>query len=142
MQPTSPAAASPAVFRPAELPSADRGGGNRTIPLVTRATGTRQMLNGITVIAPNSAIALHFHNCEETVIVIAGSAVAEIDGAEHPLGLHDTTWVPAGLSHRFRNPSATEELRIFWVYASVDADRTLVETGETRPVSAEHAAMS
>ena len=142
---TSPRAAEstlPAVFRPADLPSADRGGGNRTIPLVTRATGTRQMLNGITVIAPNSAIALHTHNCEETVMVIAGSAVAEIDGAEHALGLHDTTWVPAGLPHRFRNPSATEELRIFWVYASTDATRTLVETGETRPVSAEHAALS
>jgi putative monooxygenase len=134
--------AAPAILRPAALPAADRGGGNRTIPLVTRATGTRQMLNGITVIAPGSAIALHTHNCEETVIVIAGRALAEIDGATHELGVHDTTWIPEGLPHRFRNPSPSEELRIFWTYASVDATRTLVETGETRPVSAEHATLA
>lgn len=137
-----PDAPSPAVLRQAELPAADRGGGNRTIPLVTRATGTRQMLNGITIIAPGSAIPLHTHNCEETVIVIAGRATAEIDGATHDLGVFDTSWIPEGLPHRFRNPSPDEELRIFWTYASVDATRTLVETGETRPVSAEHAKLA
>jgi hypothetical protein len=37
-----------AVIRPAEQQAADRGGGNRTIPLLTRARGARQMMNGIT----------------------------------------------------------------------------------------------
>jgi hypothetical protein len=31
-------------------------------------------------------------------------------------------------------------MRIFWTYASIEATRTLVATGETRPVAAEHAA--
>jgi hypothetical protein len=41
--------------------------------------------------------------------------------------------------HRFRNISSTAPMKILWIYGSVDATRTLVETGETHPVSAEHA---
>ena len=131
-----------AVLRPAELPSADRGGGNRTIPLVGPGTGSTQMLNGITVIGPGSAIPLHFHNCEESVIVLDGAGVAVVGGAEHAVGPGDTTWVPAGLPHFFRNASETDVLRIFWTYADAHATRTLVATGETRPVAAEHARLS
>jgi putative monooxygenase len=127
-----------AVIRPAEQQVADRGGGNRTIPLVTPARGARQMMNGITDIAPCGAIPEHFHNCEESVIVLQGSGVAVIDGVEHPVGPGDTSWISAGLPHYFRNPSAEEELRIFWTYASPEPTRTLVATGETRPVAAEH----
>lgn len=29
-------------------------------------------------------------------------------------------------------------MKILWIYARTDATRTLVETGETRPVLAEH----
>lgn len=128
----------PAVLRPANLPSADRGGGNRTIPLVTPALGARQMTNGLTIIGPGGQIQEHFHNCEESVIVLDGEGVAVVGGAEHRVGPGDTTWIPAGLPHFFRNASATAPLRIFWTYADAHATRTLVATGETRPVAAEH----
>lgn len=139
--PSDEAASAPQAvrLRPSEIPAADRGGGNRTVPLVTRAVGTRQMLNGITIIAPGSAIPLHTHNCEESVLVLEGSGIAEIDGRSYRVERLDTTWIPAGVPHRFRNASQSDALHIFWTYASVDATRTLVETGETRPVSAEHA---
>ncbi len=127
------------LLRPSKLPSVDRGGGNRTIPLVSRAVGSAQMLTGITIIGPGSAIPHHFHNCEETVLVLEGTGWAEIGRDIHEVGPLDTTWIPAEVPHRFRNGSAEAILKIFWVYASVDATRTLVSTGETRPVSAEHA---
>ncbi len=135
--PTKPQAA---VIRPADQPVADRGGGNRTIPLVMPGTGATQLINGITVIAPGGAIGEHFHNCEESVIVLDGSGFAVIDGAEHLVGAGDTSWIPPNLPHFFRNGSDTVPLRIFWTYASVTATRTLVASGETRPVAAEHAA--
>jgi mannose-6-phosphate isomerase-like protein (cupin superfamily) len=128
----------PALLRPDELPSVDRGGGNRTIPLVTRATGSGQMLTGMTMIGPGSAIPMHFHNCEETVLVLEGSGFAEVGDEVYPVGPMDTTWIPPNVPHRFRNGSSEVPLKIFWVYASVDATRTLVATGEERPVSAEH----
>ncbi|WP_237214391.1 cupin domain-containing protein [Falsiroseomonas oryziterrae] len=131
--------ATSAVLRPAERPMADRGGGARTIPLVTPASGSTQLLNGITIFEPGAAIGLHFHNCEESVMVLEGEAIAVLDGVEHRLGPGDTTWIQANVPHFFRNASATQPMRIFWTYASIEANRTLVATGETRPVAAEHA---
>ena len=128
-----------AVIRPAEQTAADRGGGNCTIPLVTPRCGAQQMLNGITVIAPGGAIPEHYHNCEESVIVLDGAGLAMVGGIAHEVGPGDTSWIPPGLPHFFRNASATAELRIFWTYASATATRTLTATGETRPVAAEHA---
>ena len=128
-----------AIIRPADQPVADRGGGNRTIPLVMPAAGARQLINGITIIAPSGAIPEHFHDCEESVIVLEGGGVAVIDGVEHKVGPGDTSLIPPGLPHYFRNASATEPLRIFWTYASITATRTLTSTGQTRPVAAEHA---
>lgn len=133
--------AKPAILRPAERPAADRGNGNKTIPLVSGAVGSKQILNGITIIAPGEAIALHTHNCEESVIVLEGKAVAELDGVDHPLDTFDTTWLPADVPHRFKNASKEKTLRIFWTYASPDATRTLVATGEMHRIGSEHAKM-
>ena len=127
-----------AVLRPAEMPATDRGGGAKTIPLVTRKVGSQQMLNGMTIIPPGAAIPLHTHNCEESVMVIEGKGVVELDGVDHEVDTFDTTWVPADVPHRFRNTSGEGPLRIFWTYVSADATRTLVATGETRSIASEH----
>jgi quercetin dioxygenase-like cupin family protein len=125
-----------AILRPAEIVPHERGGGARTVPLVTGGIGSTSLLNGITEFAPGGAIPLHTHHCEESVMVLEGEALAEIAGATHRMGVHDTTWVPAEVPHRFVN-AGPGRLRIFWTYASVDATRTLVATGETRRIDAE-----
>lgn len=127
------------ILRPAERPMADRGGGARTIPMVTPGCGSTEILNGFTLFEPGAAIPLHFHNCEESVLLMEGEAIAVIDGTEYRLSPGDTTWVAPNVPHFFRNVSATEPMRIFWTYASTSATRTLVASGESRPVAAEHA---
>ncbi|MEU4670292.1 cupin domain-containing protein [Amycolatopsis sp. NPDC023774] len=126
------------VLRPAELSAADRGGGARTIPLVTKALGAEVFLNGQTLFDGGAGIPLHTHNCPESVVILEGEAIVEIDGAEHHLSTWDTTYVDAGVPHRFRNASATAPMRILWTYASVEATRTIVATGTTTRVDAEH----
>ncbi|ARP95178.1 cupin domain-containing protein [Bordetella genomosp. 13] len=128
----------PAVLRPDQIKSHDRGGGARTTPLVGPAVGASAFINGITEFAPATAIPFHSHNCEESVMLLEGDAMLDIDGQEHRLKPLDTTWIPPNVSHRFRNLSTTQPMKILWIYASVDATRTLTATGETRPVSAEH----
>jgi len=129
----------PLILRPAILPVKDRGGGIVTTPLVTAARGSRSMLTGITRIAPGSAVPLHTHNCEECVIVLAGTGVAHIDGADHPVAPGDTSWIPAEVPHCFKNSSHIDELAIFWTYASIDATRTIVATGVTTRIDEEGA---
>ena len=126
------------IPRPSECTPRERGGGARTIPLVNALVGSEKTLSGITEFDPGAAIALHYHNCEETVVLLSGEGIAEIDGEEfavHPL---DTSWIPAGVPHRFRNVSQTEKMRIYWTYSSIDADRTIVATGVTTRIDVEH----
>jgi quercetin dioxygenase-like cupin family protein len=126
------------ILRPSECTQRERGGGARTIPLVNALVGSEKTLSGITEFDPGAAIALHYHNCEETVVLLSGEGVAEIDGEQFTVRPLDTSWIPAGVPHRFRNASATEKMRIYWTYSSVDADRTIVATGITTRIDVEH----
>lgn len=128
------------ILRPSSIPARERGGGARTIPLVTRATGSTSFMSGITSFAPGASIPLHFHNCEESVFLLEGRAIAEIDGVPHELAAGEMSFIPAEVPHRFINASASEEMRILWTYASVNATRTIVATGETRRIEDEHRA--
>jgi putative monooxygenase len=128
----------PLILRPSEIPARARGGGARTTPLVTRAAGATSFINGITEFEPGAAIAFHAHNCEESVMLLTGEAIAEIDGVNHPLHAGDMTFIPPGVPHRFRNVSTTEGMSILWTYGSIDATRTIIATGETGAIDAEH----
>jgi putative monooxygenase len=129
-----------AILRPSEITPRERGGGARTTPLVTRKVGSTSLINGITAFEGGAQIPLHKHNCEESVMILEGHAIAVIGGVEHALGPLDTTWIPADVPHFFKNASDTEPMRIFWTYASVDATRTIIATGDTRTIDAEHGA--
>jgi putative monooxygenase len=130
--------AKPAILRPSEIEARARGGGVRTIPLVNRKIGSTTLINGITIFDPGAAVPLHSHNTEESVVILSGRAMVEIDGVEHEALADDTTFLPANIPHRFRNASQTDSLRILWTYASVDATRTIISTGQTRSIDDEH----
>lgn len=129
----------PCVLRPSEITAHDRGGGARTTPLVGPSIGAQGFINGITEFAPGAAIPFHSHNCEESVVLLEGEAMLDIGGQEYHVRPFETTWIPPNVSHRFRNLSDTQGMKILWIYASPQATRTLTATGETRPVAAEHA---
>ncbi|MFD5215479.1 cupin domain-containing protein [Microbacterium sp. NPDC058345] len=128
----------PQIFRPGDLASNDRGGGARTTPLTTRERGATAFLNGITSFDPGARIAHHTHNVTESVMVIEGDAIVDIDGVRTALRTFDTTLVPANIPHHFENASTKKPMRIFWTYASVDASRTIVASGERGRIDAEH----
>jgi quercetin dioxygenase-like cupin family protein len=125
------------ILRPSTIPARERGGDARTIPLVTSGIGSTSFLSGITTFGPGASIPLHFHNCEESVFLLEGIAIAEIDGVAYDLEKGDMSFIPAGVPHRFINASAADEMRILWTYGSIDADRTIVATGETRRIDDE-----
>jgi putative monooxygenase len=127
-----------AILDPDALPVKNRGGGIRTVPLVTSRIGSTGLLNGVTTLDPGAAVPLHYHNCEESVLVLSGSARVHIDGVETDVKPGFATWIPTGVPHFFRNTSSTEPMSIFWTYASIDANRTIVATGVTTRIDAEH----
>ncbi len=122
------------------LPTYSRGGGASTTPLVTMARGATTFLNGITRFGPAAAIDHHVHNALESVVVVRGDAIVDIDGERTALRTLDTTLVPANIPHHFENASDSDEMWIFWTYASLDATRTIVATGAHGRIDAEHPA--
>jgi quercetin dioxygenase-like cupin family protein len=126
-----------AILRTATIAPHERGNGARTIPLVTSGCGSTSILNGITEFDPGGSIALHAHNCEESVIVLEGEAVLHLDGAEYRLATAEATFIAADVPHFFRNASQTEKMRIFWTYASIDATRISGTDGQVRRIDEE-----
>lgn len=126
------------LLRPEALPNYERGGGARTTPLINKAVGTQSFITGYTSFEGGAVIPFHSHNCQESVVLMQGEAMMDIDGLEYQLKPHDVTFIPPNVSHRFRNLSKTNPMKILWIYENTAATRTLTETGATAPVSAEH----
>lgn len=103
----------------------ERGGGVRTWYLVTVERGATEFLTGITEFDPGASLAPHFHNCQESVIVLEGRAIFEASGESCAMDQHSATLVPTGTVHRFENPGPGR-LRILFVYGSTHATRTVV----------------
>ena len=131
----------PIVLHPDELPAHDRGNGASTVPLVTAQRGATTYLTGITKFAAGSQVGHHSHNVAESVMVIKGDAIVDIDGERTSLRTYDTTFVPANIPHHFENASPDGEMWILWVYGSLDATRTLIAQGVTGRVDDESAAL-
>jgi quercetin dioxygenase-like cupin family protein len=119
------------VIKVEGVPLLDRGGGVTTIPLIThRSDSTALITTGISTYPAGTGAPLHVHNCDEQVTLLEGRGEVEIEGAVTPLVPYDSTYIPAGQQHAFRN-TGDEPMRILWIYPTQEVTRTLMSTGET-----------
>jgi HTH-type transcriptional repressor of puuD len=119
------------VLRSDRVARFERGNGVVSIAYVGKWNSeVAKFTTGMTILPAGTGIPLHTHNVEESVLILMGSAMAQVGDREFQLGAGDATWVPAGVEHRFANAGSTE-MRIYWVYAGLQVTRTIVATGKT-----------
>ncbi len=118
--------ASPKLIRQDSVKHLERAPGVTVSSMVGEETGATQISSGITTFAPGSSNTTHYHNAEESVIVIEGEGVMVIGGEEHHVKPNDAAFITPGTHHRIIN-TGDRPFRIAWSYATIHVSRTLVE---------------
>ena len=96
---------------------------------MTKDSGATQISSGVTSFDPGYSNTTHFHNAEESVIVVEGEGTMVINGEEHQLKLYDGAFITPGTHHRLIN-NGDGPFRIAWAYATVDVTRTMVKDSQ------------
>ena len=90
-------------------------------------TGSTALHSGMAEFVPGAGLACHTHDCEESVTILAGEAYLDVDGRRTRLVPFDTSVVQADAPHRYSNASNESPMTMFWVYASPNAARTIMD---------------
>jgi len=110
------------IIRYSETAIDDSDPGVAARRLVSKHTGANTFTAGISVFAPNADILLHTHPCEEIVVILDGTAVAELNGERYNLERFDLSLVPPGVPHRFLNQSDAP-FTMMYVYPTTEVTR-------------------
>lgn len=102
--------------------------GTRFCDLFAGRMGAHGICGGYGVFRPGAGLPCHYHDFDESITIVAGTAICQVAGREYALANMDTACVPRGRPHRFLNRS-NEPMAMIWVYAGDEPDRVIVEPG-------------
>ena len=119
-----------AIIKVSEIAVLDRGGGVKTWPLVVRTRVPQaSFTTGMSVYPVGKGAPMHYHNCAEQVTLLEGRGEVEVEGKVTALIPYDSTYIPAGHMHCFRN-TGDQPMRILWIYDSNVVTRTFQGSNE------------
>lgn len=108
----------------------DRGNGVVTRLFCNETICGAQVTTGTTVLPAGKSVAMHHHNCDEQIVILAGKAEAEFQGQRRPIGPMEVAYIPEGEVHCFHNVGDEPVLMLF-IYDAGEVTRTFRDTGET-----------
>ncbi len=85
-----------------------------------------EMSGGYGLFQPGGRLPAHFHDFDESICIMQGTAVCVVEGRRYQLANCSTALQPRGRVHYFVNES-TEPMAMIWVYAGPLPERTVVD---------------
>ena len=97
--------------------------------LVDGECGATQISSGIAAFSVGSSAPTHYHDAEESVIVIEGEGLVMIEGEEHVVKPNDAVFITPGAHHSIAN-HGDKTFKIAWTYASINWSTIQVECAQ------------
>jgi mannose-6-phosphate isomerase-like protein (cupin superfamily) len=118
------------VFRQSDIKVFDRGNGVQTRLFCNESRCGAKVTTGITSLPAGASVALHYHNCDEQIVILSGRGDVEFGGQRRPIGTMEVAYIPEGDIHCFHN-TGSDPLVMLFVYDAGEVTRTFAATGET-----------
>jgi 2-keto-3-deoxy-L-rhamnonate aldolase RhmA/quercetin dioxygenase-like cupin family protein len=105
--------------------------------LVGAPNEARNLTTGIVTFDPEAVLPYHTHPFSESITLLRGQALVEVEGRCYELGHCDNIVIPRGIAHSARNSSPYEPAVFHIAMASHNPTRTLVDkTFPRQPMAA------
>jgi len=85
-----------------------------------------EMSGGYGLFQPGGRLPAHFHDFDESICIIQGTAICVVEGRRYPMANCATALEPRGRVHYFINESK-EPMAMIWVYAGPVPERIIVD---------------
>jgi len=102
--------------------------------LVGEHNQARNLTTGIVTFAPGASLSLHTHAFTESITLLSGRGIVEVEGHIYELEPLDNVVVPKEIAHLVRNPDPTEKAVFHVALASSSPARTIIQQ-EFTPVA-------
>ena len=96
--------------------------------LVDGRSGSTKISSGIAEFVVGASAPTHYHDAEETVIVLEGEGIMVLEGVQHRVKPNDGAFINAGAHHSIAN-GGDKAFKICWSYASINWATIPVEPG-------------
>jgi len=100
--------------------------------LVGESCGARGLSSGIVSFRPSARLPYHKHPQSESITLLEGTAMVEVEGRCYTLGVLDNIVVPRDMAHQVSNISASNRAVFHVAFATESPTRTLVTTSFPR----------
>jgi len=95
--------------------------------LVGKHNKGRNLTTGFVTFEPGAALPYHRHTFSESITLIKGEAIIEVEGRRYKLEPMDNAVIPKGVAHHALNPSRTGQAVFHIAMASHEPSRELVD---------------
>jgi quercetin dioxygenase-like cupin family protein len=94
--------------------------------LFAKRFGSVGICGGYGRFTKGSSLPCHTHAYDESITILTGNAMCQVQGSRYEMTGVQTAFVPQGKPHRFLNSGDTE-MEMLWVYAGDEPDRNIVD---------------